>query len=228
MSNWNEPELVVFRAYQRRRRPAIVASTKTLNCSGLVSFRASSTSSERSKHRHPGLATAAALQEPAPPQPTASLTALNVTDTILFMATNSRMASAVHIMSFVAYAGDEGKTSEAIAKSLQTNPVVVRKILKLLEREGLVALRQGRHGGVSLRHPASGITLGQIYKAFEKRAESLRCPAKCIRDAWWSARWNEGLAQSSTLRATLLSRLSAKRVWRSWYAASAKFARNCN
>ena len=50
----------------------------------------------------------------------------------LFMTTNSRMASAVHIMSFIAYASDEGKTSEAIAKSLQTNPVVVWKILKLL------------------------------------------------------------------------------------------------
>src|SRR5258707_13863917 len=83
------------------------------------------------------------------------------------MTANSRMASAVHIMSFVAYAGDEGTASEAIAKSLQTNPVVVRKILKLLEREGLVALRQGRHGGVGLRHRASAITLGQIYKAVE-------------------------------------------------------------
>src|SRR5436190_12842254 len=83
------------------------------------------------------------------------------------MTTNSRMASAVHIMSFVAYAGDEGTTSEAIAKSLQTNPVVVRKILKLLEGEGLVALCQGRHGGVGLRRPASRITLGQIYKAVE-------------------------------------------------------------
>src|SRR5258707_12446252 len=83
------------------------------------------------------------------------------------MTVNSRLASAVHIMSFVAHAGDEWTTSEEIAKSLQTNPVVVRKLLKLLEREGLVTLRQGRHGGVSLRHPASGITLGQIYKAVE-------------------------------------------------------------
>ncbi len=83
------------------------------------------------------------------------------------MTTSSRMASAVHIMTFVAYAGDEGTTSEEIAKSLQTNPVVVRKLLKLLEQEGLVALRQGRRGGVSLLHPASRITLDQIYKAVE-------------------------------------------------------------
>ncbi len=40
----------------------------------------------------------------------------------MFMTVNSRMASAVHIMTFVAYAGDGGTTSEAIAKSLQTNP----------------------------------------------------------------------------------------------------------
>ena len=98
------------------------------------------------------------------------LTALNITDTVLFMGTNSRLASALHIMSFVAYAGDEGTTSEAIAKSLKTNPVVVRKILRLLDREGLVALRQGRHGGVGLRLRASGITLGQIYKAVESES----------------------------------------------------------
>jgi DNA-binding IscR family transcriptional regulator len=73
-------------------------------------------------------------------------------------------------MSFVAYAGEEGTRSEAIAKSLQTNPVVVRKFLKLLEGEGLVDLRQGRNGGVSLRCPASRITLGQIYKAVESDA----------------------------------------------------------
>src|SRR5260370_41699769 len=98
------------------------------------------------------------------------LTALNITDTVLFMGTNSRLASALHIMSFVAYAGDEGTTSEAIAKSLKTNPVVVRKILRLLDREGLVALRQGRHGGVGLRLPASDITLRQIYKAVESES----------------------------------------------------------
>jgi Iron-dependent Transcriptional regulator len=88
----------------------------------------------------------------------------------------------------VSYAGDEGTTSEAIAKSLQTNPVVVRKILKLLEREGLVALCQGRHGGVGLRRPASRITLGQIYRRLKARPAFLPCAAKCMKDARWPAR----------------------------------------
>src|SRR5262249_25259729 len=100
------------------------------------------------------------------------------------MTRNSRLATAVHIMSSVAYAGDEGTTSEAIAKSLRTNPVVVRKILKLLERKGLVVLRQGRHGGVGLRHPPSRITLGQIYKAVESEngvfAERSQVHDRCV------------------------------------------------
>jgi hypothetical protein len=39
---------------------------------------------------------------------------------------------------------------------------------------------------------------------------------------------DRAVVQCSTLRTTPLSRLSAKGVSRSWYAASAKFARNCN
>jgi len=34
----------------------------------------------------------------------------------------------------------------------------------------VVARQQGRHGGVGLRRPASGITLGQIYKAVESES----------------------------------------------------------
>src|SRR5436190_5289171 len=39
---------------------------------------------------------------------------------------------------------------------------------------------------------------------------------------------SDARSQWATLRTTPSSRLSAKRVSRSWYAASAKFARNCN
>ena len=100
------------------------------------------------------------------------------------MGTNSRLASAVQVMTFVAYIGNDGTTSEAIARSLQTNPVVVRRLLKSLEKGGLVSLRRGRAGGVDLGRPARQISLGQIYRAVEsddpmfslRDAVNPRCP----------------------------------------------------
>ncbi|GGC91546.1 Rrf2 family transcriptional regulator [Chelatococcus reniformis] len=80
------------------------------------------------------------------------------------MAANSLLAGATQILCFIARVGDS-TTSAAIAKSLKTNPVVVRRILKSLERAGIVDLRAGRHGGVALRRPAAEITLEDVHKA---------------------------------------------------------------
>jgi Rrf2 family protein len=77
------------------------------------------------------------------------------------------MASAVHILSFMAFVGPETTNAEAIARSLKTHPVVVRRLLKSLENEGLVRLRRGRNGGVGLARATSDIDLGQIYRAVE-------------------------------------------------------------
>ncbi len=82
------------------------------------------------------------------------------------MAANSRLASATQILCVMAYLGD-GTTSGMIANSLQTNPVVVRRLLKLLERAGLVELRAGRDGGASLARPADEITLELVHSAVE-------------------------------------------------------------
>src|SRR5579875_585525 len=82
------------------------------------------------------------------------------------MAANSRLASAAQILCVMAHIG-ESTTSGAIANSLQTNPVVVLRMLKLLERAGLVELRPGRDGGVGLAKPPDEITLGQVYAAIE-------------------------------------------------------------
>jgi Rrf2 family protein len=83
------------------------------------------------------------------------------------MAANSVLAGAVQILCVLAWRGDEETTSEALAKSLQTNPVVVRRILKALERAGLVEVRPGRHGGVALVRSPANITVEDIYKAVE-------------------------------------------------------------
>jgi DNA-binding IscR family transcriptional regulator len=85
----------------------------------------------------------------------------------MFMAANSLLAGAVQILCFVAYAGEQGTNAEHIAKSLKTNPVVVRRLLKLLEAGALVTIHQGRSGGVTLNHSPGDITLQDIHQAVE-------------------------------------------------------------
>jgi Rrf2 family protein len=84
------------------------------------------------------------------------------------MAANTRMASAVQILCVIAYKGDGGANSELIARSLRTNPVVVRRLLKCMEREGLVEIRPGKDGGVQLALDPAKITLDRIYRAVEE------------------------------------------------------------
>jgi Rrf2 family protein len=83
------------------------------------------------------------------------------------MAANTRMATAVQILCVIAYTGPDGTNSEIVAKSLRTNPVVVRRLLKCMQQQGLVEIRPGKDGGVQLGRAPSQITLDQIYKAVE-------------------------------------------------------------
>ena len=83
------------------------------------------------------------------------------------MAANTRMATAVQILCVIAYTGPERSNSEIVANSLRTNPVVVRRLLKCLEQEGLVEIHPGKDGGVQLARDPNQITLDQIYKAVE-------------------------------------------------------------
>jgi len=83
------------------------------------------------------------------------------------MAANSALAGAIQILSVLAWRGDQETTSDMLASSLRTNPVVVRRVLKSLERRGLVEVRAGRHGGVALVRSPAEITLEDIYKAVE-------------------------------------------------------------
>lgn len=100
------------------------------------------------------------------------------------MTMNTKMASAIQILLYIAYVDDQSRHSAAIANSLKTNPVVVRKLLKLMEQQGLVLLRQGRNGGVELAHAVEDITLAQVYQAIEseqglfslREQNNERCP----------------------------------------------------
>jgi Rrf2 family protein len=84
------------------------------------------------------------------------------------MAANSLLAGAVQILCFLVWKGDENATAEEAARSLNTNPVVVRRLLKAMERKGLVSIRQGRNGGVVLKRRPEEISIADIHSAVEE------------------------------------------------------------
>lgn len=103
------------------------------------------------------------------------------------MAANSRLTVAVHVLVRMALVRNQGSgvvTSEQIAESVNTNPVVIRRSLGGLRRAGLVEVRQGAGAGWWLAREPDGISLLDVYRAVEEeplfglhRAEpNLKCP----------------------------------------------------
>ena len=85
------------------------------------------------------------------------------------MPTSSRFAVAIHILTLMAAAGDEPLKSEFVACSVNTNAVVIRRILCALARARLVTSQTGAAGGSRLARRASHITLLDVYRAVEAR-----------------------------------------------------------
>ena len=76
----------------------------------------------------------------------------------------TRFAVAVHILLLLAALPPAQATSARIAESVNTNPVVVRRITRLLARAGLVTSRRGAPGA-ALARPAASITLADAWAA---------------------------------------------------------------
>ncbi|HEX8176863.1 MAG TPA: Rrf2 family transcriptional regulator [Pyrinomonadaceae bacterium] len=83
------------------------------------------------------------------------------------MPANSRFAIAVHILTLMARAGDESMKSDEVACSVNTNPVVIRRILCALSKAGLVVSQTGASGGSRLALKPSRITLLEVYRAVD-------------------------------------------------------------
>jgi Rrf2 family protein len=82
------------------------------------------------------------------------------------MSANSRMAVAVHVLTLLAqHVGSELITSEYIAGSVNTNPVVVRRLLASLRAAKLVTSQGGPGGGWVLARDPRAITLRDVFIA---------------------------------------------------------------
>lgn len=78
-----------------------------------------------------------------------------------------RLATAAHILSLLEFEGGRPVCSDYIAGSVNTNPVVVRRLLAAMGRARLVVAQPGVGGGSQLARPAHTITLRDVYDAVE-------------------------------------------------------------
>jgi DNA-binding IscR family transcriptional regulator len=80
------------------------------------------------------------------------------------MKRDSRLSGVLHVLLHMAEV--EGPvTSEAMAKAMSTNPVVIRRILAGLREGGFVRSEKGHGGGWTIARPLSAITLRDVYAA---------------------------------------------------------------
>ncbi|HVI50989.1 MAG TPA: Rrf2 family transcriptional regulator [Candidatus Sulfotelmatobacter sp.] len=84
------------------------------------------------------------------------------------MARNCRFAVSVHVCAILALNEGSPATSDWIAKSVNTNPVVVRRILSALNKAGLVKSLRGISGGSVLARASDAVTLLDVARAVDE------------------------------------------------------------
>jgi Rrf2 family protein len=83
------------------------------------------------------------------------------------MRTSCRFAMAVHILAVLAYRQGGRATSGFLAGSVNTNPVIIRRLLLALQKARLVDTCRGAGAGSRLSRPPRRISLAQIYRSVE-------------------------------------------------------------
>src|SRR3954452_4346845 len=84
---------------------------------------------------------------------------------------SSKLSVGIHMLTIFALKRGDGLTSEFIAGSVNTNPVVIRRLLGSLRDAGLVESKTGVGGGWSLLVDPERISLLDILRAVEPHNE---------------------------------------------------------
>lgn len=144
------------------------------------------------------------------------------------MSANSRMTIATHVLTWMSLdrKNNEVATSERIAGSVNTNPVVIRRCLGDLRKAGLVGSRGAGAGWILKREPEE-ITLLEVYLAVEGEGPfamhhtppNADCPVgfessqPCSRcTAAWSSRCSNSWLAPRSLTCCKVSSLSGNRA----------------
>ena len=100
------------------------------------------------------------------------------------MTGNSRFAVSLHILTYLVYRAGAAVPSAEIAASVDTNPVVIRRLLSALMKARLVTAQKGAAGGFTLASAPENISLLDVYRAvqpepdhgFRHFAPNHKCP----------------------------------------------------
>lgn len=91
------------------------------------------------------------------------------------MRINTRFTVAIHMLALIELNKTQPSTSDLMALSVGTNPVVIRQLMTALKKSGLIESQVGVPGS-RLAKPQEEITLLDIYRAVQKR------PNACLFD----------------------------------------------
>jgi Rrf2 family protein len=83
------------------------------------------------------------------------------------MKRDTRLSGVLHLLLHMAHAPSP-TTSEAMAKSLSSHPVVARRLMAGLREAGIVKSSKGHGGGWQLAATPEAITLQMVYEALGK------------------------------------------------------------
>ena len=100
---------------------------------------------------------------------------------------NQQFATAVHVLTALAFHRKELMSSDSLALSVNTNPVVIRRLLSMLTKASLVETTRGKSGGVKLSKEPSQINLKDVYLALSPvdpmaprdKSPQKNCPVSC-------------------------------------------------
>jgi Rrf2 family protein len=128
------------------------------------------------------------------------------------MKRNSRLSVALHALVHLAARGEQVMTSTELADCMQTNPVVVRRIMGELREANLCCSTNGHGGGWRLCRPAEDISLYDVYAALGEtlliRAEPDAGDAACHIVSSVNAVMGEFISDAEAMLAARLKRMS--------------------
>lgn len=89
------------------------------------------------------------------------------------MQISTKFTIAIHIIAAADYFGGDTKvTSDLLASSIGSNPVIIRNIMSDLSGAGIIETRRGP-GGIVIKKPLEAISFYDIYEAVEKNKDQL-------------------------------------------------------